>query len=187
MPPPFPTADPVYAMSEEDVVGLVLFPGDGDITSPDVSWSYTGFNAFRRRLAQAEGFDLSGMCGFGGQRPWSDVSTTLTPLLDHPDDDGPDLTPAQCAAILPRLEEIAHQWQEGGQRSAPPTAHRRHPPVGGCPTALRGEGRRPPLRLIDQRWAPSHRRLTESRCRRRDHESYETARGKLRLDQGRGE
>ncbi len=94
-------------------MGLVLFPGDGDVTSPDVSWSYTGFNIFRRRLAQAEGFDLSEMCGFGGQRPWSDVSTTLTPLLDHPDDGGPDLTPAQCAAISPRLEEIAHQWQEG--------------------------------------------------------------------------
>ena len=95
-------------------MGLILFPGDGDITSPDISWSYTGFNAFRRRLAQAEGFDLSEMCGFGGQRPWSKISTTLTPLLNHPDDDGPDLTPAQCTAILPRLEEIAHQWQEGG-------------------------------------------------------------------------
>ncbi|MGW1604847.1 hypothetical protein [Streptomyces eurythermus] len=90
-------------------MGLVLFPGDDDTSGPDVSWSYTGFGAFRRWLAQAEGFALDEMHGFGGERPWNDVSTTLTPLLDHPDDDGPDLTPIQCAAILPRLQEIADQ------------------------------------------------------------------------------
>ncbi|MFC9829991.1 hypothetical protein ACFVI5_21740 [Streptomyces albogriseolus] len=94
-------------------MGLVLFPGDDDTSSPDVSWSYTGFGAFRRWLAQAEGFALDEMHGFGGQRPWSDVSTTLAPLLDHPDDDGPDLTPAQCAAIKPRLQEIADQLEGG--------------------------------------------------------------------------
>ncbi|MBC9716993.1 hypothetical protein H9Y04_31110 [Streptomyces sp. TRM66268-LWL] len=37
-------------------MGLILFPGDGDTTSPDSSWSCTGFDAFRRRLAEAEGF-----------------------------------------------------------------------------------------------------------------------------------
>ncbi|MFD9434174.1 hypothetical protein [Streptomyces sp. NPDC060002] len=94
-------------------MGLVLFPGDDDTSSPDVSWSYTGFGVFRRWLAQAEGFELNEMDGFGGQRSWKDVSTTLAPLLNHPDDDGPDLTPAQCAAILPRLQEIADQPQEG--------------------------------------------------------------------------
>ncbi|GAB7036059.1 hypothetical protein AB0G35_24255 [Streptomyces sp. NPDC021749] len=88
-------------------MGLVLFPGDDDTSSPDVSWSYTGFGVFRRWLAQAEGFALDEMHGFGGRRPWSDVSTTLAPLLNHPDDDGPDLSPIQCAAILPRLKEIA--------------------------------------------------------------------------------
>ncbi|MEU0213195.1 hypothetical protein [Streptomyces canus] len=90
-------------------MGLVLFPGDDDISSPDVSWSYTGFGVFRRWLAQAEGFALDEMHGFGGQRPWNDVSTTLAPLLNHPDDNGPDLSPIQCAAILPRLQEIADQ------------------------------------------------------------------------------
>ncbi|MER6221121.1 hypothetical protein ABT189_11125 [Streptomyces sp900105755] len=94
-------------------MGLVLFPGDHDTSSPDVSWSYTGFGAFRRWLAQAEGFALDEMHGFGGQRPWNDVSTTLAPLLNHPDDDGPDLTPIRCAAILPRLQEIADQPQGG--------------------------------------------------------------------------
>ncbi|WP_405824336.1 hypothetical protein OG705_29475 [Streptomyces sp. NBC_00838] len=94
-------------------MGLVLFPGDGDTCSPDVSWSCTGFDVFRQWLAQAEGFELDEMAGFGGQRPFKDVSSTLAPLLDHPDNDGPDLTPIQCAAILPRLEEIAGQPQEG--------------------------------------------------------------------------
>lgn len=70
-------------------MGLVLFPGDDDTSSPDVSWSYTGFKVFRRWLAQAEGFALEEMRGFGGQRTWNDVSTPLAPLLDHPDDDGP--------------------------------------------------------------------------------------------------
>ncbi|MFJ9929684.1 hypothetical protein ACIRU5_27115 [Streptomyces misionensis] len=94
-------------------MGLVLFPGDDDTSSPDVSWSYTGFAAFRRWLAQAEGFTLDEMHGFGGQRPWNHVFTTLAPFLNHPDDDGPDLTPAQCAEILPRLQEIADQPQGG--------------------------------------------------------------------------
>ncbi|OPF71986.1 hypothetical protein VT50_0232155 [Streptomyces antioxidans] len=95
-------------------MGLVLFPGDGDVTSPDVSWSYTGFNRFREWLARAEGFALDEMRGFGGDRPWSSVSTTLAPLLDHPDDGAPDLTPGQCAAMLPRLEAIIDQRQHDG-------------------------------------------------------------------------
>jgi hypothetical protein len=61
------------------------------------------------------------MSGFGGQRSWNDVSTTLEPLLHHPDDDGPDLGPAQCSVLLPRLEEILDGWQE---RSADPLLQR---------------------------------------------------------------
>ncbi|RZU44559.1 hypothetical protein EV284_2028 [Streptomyces sp. BK022] len=87
-------------------MGLTLFPGDGDVTSPDISWSYTGFHMFRKWLAQAEGFTLAEMEGFGGDRRWHSVSTALAPLLDHPDDDGPDLTSAQCAAMLPRLQAM---------------------------------------------------------------------------------
>ncbi|MFE7276660.1 hypothetical protein [Streptomyces sp. NPDC057623] len=94
-------------------MGLVLFPGDDEASSPDVSWSYTGFGAFRRWLARSEGIALDDMLGFGGQHPWNEVSTTPAPLLNHPDDDGPDLTPTQCAAIVPRLQEIVDQPQEG--------------------------------------------------------------------------
>ncbi|HLU98435.1 MAG TPA: hypothetical protein VKZ89_16500 [Thermobifida alba] len=98
-------------------MGLVLYPDDGDTGSPDVSWSYSGFAAFRERLAEAEGFSLSEMEGFGGERPWSEVRTALEPVLDHPDDGGGDLSPAECASILVRLEAIADQWtREGGDR-----------------------------------------------------------------------
>ncbi|WRZ95474.1 hypothetical protein OHB54_44510 [Streptomyces sp. NBC_01007] len=93
-------------------MGLILFPGDGDTASPDVAWSYTGFSSFRRRLAQAEGFVLDEMWGFGGERPWSDVSTTLEPFLDRPDGGGGELSTAECTAILPRLEAIIGEWQE---------------------------------------------------------------------------
>jgi hypothetical protein len=92
-------------------MGLMLFPGDDDVASPDISWSYTGFSMFRKWLAQAEGFTLAEMDGFGGGRQWCSVFTTLAPLLNHPDDDGPDLAPAQCAAMLPRLEAILDQRQ----------------------------------------------------------------------------
>jgi hypothetical protein len=102
----------VYSTDEEDHVGLILFPGDGDTTSPDVAWSYTGFNAFRCRLAQAEGFVLDEMQGFGGERPWSNVSTVLEPFLDRPDDGGGELSTADCTAILPRLEAITSEWQK---------------------------------------------------------------------------
>ncbi|MFD5950351.1 hypothetical protein ACFWAZ_27365 [Streptomyces collinus] len=86
-------------------MGLMLCPGDDDVTGPDVSWSYYGFSLFRKWLSQTEGFALAEMAGFGGNRPWSSLTTTLAPLLDHRDDEG-DLAPAHCAAMLPRLEAI---------------------------------------------------------------------------------
>lgn len=91
-------------------MGLWLFPADGDVGSPDACWSYSGFNAFRQRLARAEGLVLLEMHGFGGDRPWSEVSTSLEPFLDHPDDHGV-LSAADCAGILPRLEDIIGGWR----------------------------------------------------------------------------
>ncbi|TXS04818.1 hypothetical protein EAO73_13890 [Streptomyces sp. col6] len=92
-------------------MGLILFPGEGDTSSPDVGWSYSGFAAFRRQLARAEGFDLDEIWGFGGERGWSDVSTSLKLLLDRPDDGGGELSPTDCAALLPRIEGIVNHWQ----------------------------------------------------------------------------
>ncbi|GGM06594.1 hypothetical protein GCM10010129_58050 [Streptomyces fumigatiscleroticus] len=40
-------------------MGLMIAPGDDDVTSPDVSWSYTGFHMFRDWLARTEGFTLN--------------------------------------------------------------------------------------------------------------------------------
>lgn len=94
-------------------MGLCLFPVDGDVNSPDVSWSYSGFDIFRQRLARAEGFDLPEMRGFGGDRSWGDVSTALAPFLDHPDDHG-ELSAADCATVVHRLEEIIAQWEADG-------------------------------------------------------------------------
>ncbi|MFE9381355.1 hypothetical protein [Streptomyces sp. NPDC006855] len=114
-------------------MGLMLFPDD-DEASPDVSWSYTGFGMFREWLAQTEGLVLAEMDGFGGDRQWSSVSTTLKPLLNHPDDDGPDLTPAQCASILPRLEAIRdHRLPDGSD----PVLRRRIEDVSQLVTVLR--------------------------------------------------
>ncbi|MFD8260545.1 hypothetical protein ACFV19_16765 [Streptomyces griseoluteus] len=80
----------------------------------------TRFAAFRQRLAEAEGFVLSEMGGFGGERPWSEVSIALEPLLDHPDDGGDDLSPTECASLLLRLEAITDQGaQEGGDQLLP--------------------------------------------------------------------
>jgi hypothetical protein len=110
---------PYAGEQEEERMGLCLFPDDGDIDSPDISWSYHGFGEFRRRLAEAEGIVLSEMRGFGGERSWSEVSTALEPLLDHPDDHG-ELTAAQCAAVLPRLEAVIQQWAT--EPDAPPQA-----------------------------------------------------------------
>ncbi|MGW3929042.1 hypothetical protein ACWECC_13200 [Streptomyces microflavus] len=95
----------------ESDVGLILFAGDGDTSSPDVGWSYSGFAEFRRELARAEGFDLGEMWGFGGDRPWSDVSTSLERLLDRPDDGGGELSSTECAVLLPRIEAIADHWR----------------------------------------------------------------------------
>lgn len=109
LPTPPPTTILGYEQAKGDTVGLMLFPSDDNAASPDISWSYTGFDMFRQWLAQAEGFTLAKMDGFGGDRPWHSVSTTLAPLLNHPDDNGPDLPPTQCAAMPPRLETILHR------------------------------------------------------------------------------
>lgn len=95
-------------------MGLMLYPADGEVTSPDVEWSYRGFAEFRQWLAQAEGFDLDEMYGFGGDRQWNSVTTVLEPLLDHPDDGVSEFTPAQCAAMLPRLEAIVERRRHDG-------------------------------------------------------------------------
>ncbi|MFE9742253.1 hypothetical protein [Streptomyces sp. NPDC006477] len=80
-------------------------------------WFYSGFAAFRRRMAETEGFVLSEMRGFGGERRWNEVSIVLQALLNRPDAGGDDLSPAACASVLIRLEVVLDQRaREGGDQ-----------------------------------------------------------------------
>lgn len=83
--------------------------------APTAQWSYGGFHHFRQLLAAEDRIDLDYMQGFTKDpetaRPWSEVSTTLLPLLNHSDCDG-ELTPEECGQILPRLKEIRLTWKE---------------------------------------------------------------------------
>jgi hypothetical protein len=74
-------------------------------------WSYNGFNLFRQRLAKAIGVDLDAMVGFGGDRPWSEITDDLVPLLNHSDCDG-TLDYTECYQVAPRLREIVADWPE---------------------------------------------------------------------------
>ena len=82
-----------------------------DFNNSDARWSYSGFNRFRRRLAEHEGFNLDQMQGFNGKRDWDEITTDLKPLLNHSDCDG-ELTPEECKQVGPRLYGIAMTWPE---------------------------------------------------------------------------
>jgi hypothetical protein len=79
------------------------------------SWSYSGFNDFRTRLARVIGITLNDMSGFGflaekaGKQSknidWSEVDDPIVPLLDHSDCEG-ELDPKTCAKVAPRLREL---------------------------------------------------------------------------------
>jgi len=93
-----------------------------DFLQCDASWSYSGFNDFRRRLARDIGFDLNEMMGFSkgfhwqdgyapGTRPWSEIDDPIVPLLNHSDCEG-ELSPQECAQVAPRLRELVTPWPE---------------------------------------------------------------------------
>ena len=82
-----------------------------DFSHCDASWSYSGFNNFRRRLAKEIGVDIDEMEGFNGDRPWSEVDDDIVHLLDHSDCDG-DLSPNQCVIVAIRLEELVKSWPD---------------------------------------------------------------------------
>ncbi len=84
-------------------------------------WAYSGFMRFRKKLAEAEGFDLLTMDGYegafgstsGSPRPWADADgknvTVLRPLLDHSDCDG-EMTWQECEQVVDRVSEIVEAW-----------------------------------------------------------------------------
>ncbi len=64
---------------------LYVVKGDDGFFAERMS-SYFGFHEFRRAWAQLLGFDLEGMQGFGGTRPWT--TEPLQCFFDHSDCDG---------------------------------------------------------------------------------------------------
>lgn len=74
------------------------------------SWSYSGFNEFRDRLAEAAGIDLYSMNGFGGAKSWRGLTDPIVPLLMHSDCEGA-LSPAECVLVAPRLRELVADWK----------------------------------------------------------------------------
>ena len=102
--------------SEGLLMGLQFAIGREEIVA-GASWSYGGFNDFRRRLALEIGIHLDRMEGFGGRNPgklmpWSSVKGDLVPLLHHSDCDG-EMYPDECRRVAPRLREIVMRWPVG--------------------------------------------------------------------------
>lgn len=113
----------------------VGFAVDGNLSG--AHWSYSGFNEFRHRLAEAAGINLKKMEGFveldkaaiinekgweayreavkeefaRGKIPWSTIDDPLKPFLNHSDCEG-ELTPAECATVGPRIKELVSQWPD---------------------------------------------------------------------------
>lgn len=88
-------------------IDLVLLRADREATR--AMWSYSGFNAFRRRLCEEIGIDLGEMRGFGGTRAWANVLDDIVPLLDHSDSGG-CLGYTDCVKVEPRLRAIVADW-----------------------------------------------------------------------------
>lgn len=82
-----------------------------DFKDSEARWSYSGFNAFRDRLAREIGIELKGMYGHGGILSWKNVTDAIVPLLDHSDCEG-ELSAKECKAVAPRLLELIRDWPE---------------------------------------------------------------------------
>jgi len=85
-------------------------------------WSYSGFNRFRRRIAEMLGLDWDTMVGKGMDRPckdsaeyknmWARASEhPVYPLLNHSDCDG-ELGPAECRLVARGLQLLAPNWRQ---------------------------------------------------------------------------
>lgn len=74
--------------------------------------TFTAFHQFRRRLAREAAIDLDAMEGFGGMRPWKDVSDQIAPLLEMGDVDG-SVGVGECPTVARRLRELVRTWPDG--------------------------------------------------------------------------
>jgi hypothetical protein len=90
-------------------MGLAFRVRDNSI-GIDASWSYSGFMAFRTKLARTAGIELKTMRGYGGLNEWPS-DEPIVGLLQHSDCDG-YLTTKQCRLIAPRLRELVQTWED---------------------------------------------------------------------------
>lgn len=83
-----------------------------DFSHGEASWSYSGFDRFRVKLAQEIGMNFDEMDGLvPNGRSWDDFDDPVLPLLNHSDCDG-DLTVKECKQVAPRLRELVKDWPD---------------------------------------------------------------------------
>lgn len=86
-------------------------PSEEDLDyNEKASWSYSGFNMFRDRLVRTLGL-ARGIKDLW-QNPLPYTNHPLYPLLMHSDCDG-ELSPAECARIVPVLKAAVAGWPSG--------------------------------------------------------------------------
>ena len=84
-----------------------------DFNLCDAHWDYSGFNNFRKKLAEEIGINLDEMDGFkdGGGLHWDKIIDPIKYLLYHSDCDG-ELTVKKCIVVNKRLNEIIKDWDD---------------------------------------------------------------------------
>jgi len=88
-------------------MGLGFMIQRADFDSCNAGWSYSGFYAFRQRLAeQIFGADISDLWR---DKPGLFRNHPLNALLDHSDCGG-ELSYDQCRIIAPALREAIQDW-----------------------------------------------------------------------------
>lgn len=83
-----------------------------ETAAPQAGFGWGPLAAFHYFLAAEEGFDLSRMHAFGGDRPWDSIETPLRLLfdLDYINGDHPT---SGYPLVARRLREIDRQWSAG--------------------------------------------------------------------------
>ena len=82
-----------------------------DFYGSKAHWSYSGFNHFRKRLANEIGIDLENIQGYGGNLSLNKLQDDIKSLLDHSDCDG-ELSFQECEKVAPRLRELISDWDD---------------------------------------------------------------------------
>jgi hypothetical protein len=82
-----------------------------DFNGAEAHWSYSGFSAFRRKLAKEIGINLDSMQGFGGDLSWKNIQDPICILLNHSDCDG-TISHTLCKKVAPRLRRLIESWDD---------------------------------------------------------------------------